>query len=159
MITISLGGTEIVVRPKRLLDYVEKIDFIKSRRQQPYHLVRDFPQEKGPKGAEGMKLIVQMALETVYTRSSSVSVEEEICFDGSWEGFYYNAWRCVRTDPKQNPLDGIRWMEKLFDKATPEERINLRMALEATDESHNLKNSDGPSESQEQTPGEVLQPS
>ena len=146
MITVSIGGKEIVVRPKRLLDYVEKLDFIKSRRQQPYDLVRDFPQEKGQKGAEGAKMLVSIAMETVYTRSSSVSIEEEIEFDGSWEGFYYNMWRCIRTSPDEDPKIGITRAKQLFEAANSEEVFMLKMAFESTNEENNLKNSDGPSE-------------
>jgi hypothetical protein len=140
MITISLGGKEIVVRPKQLLDYVEKLDFIKARRQQPYDLLKDWPQEKGAKGAEAGKMLIQLAMETVYTRSSSVSIEEEICFDKSEEGFYFDLWRCIRTDPKQDWRVGINEARALFEKATLEEKMRLRMALEGTDETNNLKN-------------------
>lgn len=147
MTKISLGGTEISVRPKQLLDYVEKLDFIKSRRQQPYDLLRTWPQEKGPKGAQATKELIQIAMETVYTRSSSVSIEEEVQFDVSWEGFYYNLWRCIRTDPGEDSIKGIDRVRLLFEKATDEERRTIRFALDATDEDHNLKNSGGPSES------------
>lgn len=152
MITISFGGTEIVVRPKSVLDYCEKLDFIKSRRQQPYDMVKDFPVEKGKAGAEGAQMLVRIAMETVYTRSSSVSIEEEIEFDKCWEGFYYNMWRCIRTNPNEKPKDGITRAKQLFEKATPEEVVQLRLAFEATDEANNLKNSDGPSVTN-QTPG------
>lgn len=151
MITVSLGGKEIVVRPKRLLDYVEKLDFIKSRRQQPYDLLRDFPQEKGQKGADATRMLIEIAMQTVYTRSSSVSIEEEICFDGSFEGFYYNAWRCTRSHSDKDTIKGIDWFEKVYAQATDDERIRFRMALEATDESKLEKNSDGPN-------GEVSRP-
>ena len=98
-------------------------------------------------------MLIEMAMVTVYTRSSSVSIEEEICFDGSWEGFYYNLWRCTRLIQTEDPKSGMSRVEKLFNDATPEERVALRVALDATEESHNLKNSDGPSEPQSSTPG------
>ena len=146
MITVSISGKEIVVRPKQLLDYVEKLDFIKSRRTQPYDLLRDWPQTKGQKGADETRMLIQLAMETVYTRSSSVSIEEEICFDKSEEGFYYDLWRCVRTDPNEDVKKGINDARILFEKATDEEKSRLRFAIEAVDESHNLKNSDGPND-------------
>lgn len=93
-------------------------------------------------------------METVYTRSSSVSIEEEIQFDVSWEGFYYNLWRCIRTDPKEDPVEGLNRARILFDGATDEERVSIRFALDATEESHNLKNSDGPRESSPPDPGQ-----
>ena len=148
MITVSICGTEIVVRPKCLLDYVEKVDFIKSRRLQPYDLLRDFPQEKGAKGAEASKMLIEIAMQTVYTRSSSVSIEEEICFDGSWEGFYYNLWRCTRVLASEDPKTGMDRVQKLFDGGTKEERFAVNLALNATNEEYNIKDSDGPTDLQ-----------
>ena len=146
MITVSISGKEIVVRPKHLLDYVEKLDFIKSRRVQPYDLLRDWPQEKGQKGATQTEALIRIAMETVYTRSSSVSPEEELFFDTSEEGFCYDLWRCIRQDPNEPFRKGINDTKHLFFVvATEEEKSRLRLALEAVDESHNLKNSDGPS--------------
>lgn len=98
-------------------------------------------------------MLIEMAMQTVYTRSSSVSIEEEICFDGSWEGFYYNLWRCTRSGSAEEPKKGIDRIQKLFDAATPEERLAVRLALDGTDESHNIKNSDGPSGQQQESPG------
>jgi hypothetical protein len=153
MITISLGGKEIVIRPKTLLDYVEKLDFIKSRRTTPFELVKDFPQDRGPKGAEGQIKLVQIAMQTVYTRSSSVSYQEEIDFDASEEGYYYDLWRCFRKDGDKNWVQGINAAREMWEGATQEERLSVKYAFVGIDETNNLKNSDGPSDSN-QSPGQ-----
>ena len=43
MITISIGGKEIVVKPKHLLDYVEKVDFIKDHKPHVLYKVSFLP--------------------------------------------------------------------------------------------------------------------
>jgi len=146
MITVSIGGKDIVVKPKHLIDYVDKVDFIKSRRATPWSLIQGFP----PKlDEENYKILVSLAMKTVYSQSSSVSVEEELFFDKSEEGFLYSLWKCIPVGPvKGKPEDfkaGFARVNKLWDSATPEEKAELKIALFATDEGNNLKNSDGPS--------------
>lgn len=146
MITVSIGGKDIVVKPKHLIDYVEKVDFIKSRRATPWSLIQGFP----PKlDEENYKILVGLAMKTVYSQSSSVSIEEEICFDKSDEGFLYSLWKCIPgPNIKGKPEDwktGFNRVNRLWESATPEEKAELKVALLATDESNNLKNSDGPS--------------
>lgn len=165
MITVSIGGTEIVVRPKRLIDYVEKIDFIRLRRTTPYDLLRDWPDED-----RQTKLgLIEIAMRTVYTNSSSVSFEEELAFDRSEEGLFWTIWKCLPTEPpKKYPKgakviepwrEGINRARNLWNSGTPEEKQALRMAIEAVDESNNLKNSESPSElSQHSPPGDEKPP-
>ncbi len=147
MITVSIGGKEIVVKPKRLLDYVEKLDFIKSRRAPPWSLIQGFPPEMTE---ENYKILVGIAMKTVYAQSSSVSYEEELFFDKSEEGFLYSLWKCcpVKTakGKKESWQEGINRVNLMWESATDEEKMELKLALLATDESNNLKNSDGPSE-------------
>lgn len=159
MITVSIGGKEIVVKPKKLLDYVEKLDFIKSRRTRPWDLISGFPKEMTE---ENYKILVATAMRVVYTNSSSVTPEEELLFDKSTEGFYYEMWRQIgkgmrKVGTKQEmrpetPLEGITRAQVLWDSATVEEKNNLKIALFATDEANNLGNSAGPSD-QSPTPG------
>jgi hypothetical protein len=146
MITVSIGGKDIQVKPKHLIDYVEKIDFIKSRRATPWSLIQGFP----PKlDEENYKTLVGLAMKTVYSQSSSVSIEEELCFDKSDEGFLYSLWRCIPAQKtKGKPEDwktGLNRVNAIWEKATSEEKMELKTALLATDESNNLGNSDGPS--------------
>jgi hypothetical protein len=158
MITVSIGGKEIVVKPKHLLDYVEKVDFIKMRRGTPWDLIQGFPPEIA-NHEENYKTLVGLAIKQVYTNSSSVGIEEEVLFDKSEEGFFWMLWKCMPPikarveDAKGNKKsrmetwrEGINRAKALWESGTNEEKFKVRLALEATDESHNLKNSDGPSD-------------
>jgi hypothetical protein len=159
LITVSIGGKEIVVKPKKLLDYVEKLDFIKSRRTRPWDLISGFPKEITE---ENYKILVATAMRVVYMNSSSVTPEEEILFDKSTEGFFYDLWRQIgkgmrKAGTKQETRaetwqEGIQRAQQLWDSATVEEKNQLKIALFATDEGNNLGNSDGPSD-QSPTPG------
>lgn len=150
MITVSIGGKEIVVKPKKVLVYVEKLDFIKSRRIKPWDLIQGFPPDLSE---ENYKILVGIAMKTVYSSSSSVSHEEELFFDRSEEGFMYDLWRCLPevkaakgNRRPETAIEGIERARKLWLAATQEEKSNLKLALYAVDESNNLKNSDGPSD-------------
>lgn len=157
MITVSIGGKEIVVKPKRLLDYVEKVDFIKMRRGAPWDLIQGFPPEIA-NHEENYKILVGIAMRTVYMNSSSVGIEEEIMFDKSEEGFFYTLWKCMpgtkvnATSGKGKKTRAETWREglnrarSLWESGTSEEKMKVRVAMESTNESHNIKNSDGPSE-------------
>lgn len=146
MITVSIGVTEIEIKPKRLLDYVEKLDFIKSRRQRPWDLIQGFPEKITP---ENYKILVEIAMKTVYTQSSSVSIEEELFFDKSEEGFYYDLWRCLPPVPvakggkKELWNQGIQRARLLWESATSEEKQKIQFALSVVDERHLEKNDDG----------------
>lgn len=168
MITVSIGGKEIVVKPKHLIDYVEKVDFIRSRRTSPFDLLKDFPSDQ-MKGAGGAA-ITEIAMRTVYTNSSSVSIEEELSFDRSEEGFFWTLWKCMPPEKKAGPVTqtassipdwkaGINRARMLWKSGTPEEKQRLRLAIEAVDERANLKNSDSPNDqSSDSLPGQNPQP-
>lgn len=152
MITVSIGGKEIVVKPKKLLDYVEKLDFIKSRRTRPWDLISGFPKELTE---ENYKILVATAMRVVYMNSSSVTPEEEILFDKSTEGFFYDMWRQMGKGMRKSGTkemraetwqEGIQRAQQTWDSATVEEKNQLKIALFATDEGNNLGNSDGPSD-------------
>lgn len=154
MIDVMVGGQTLKITPARLLDYCEKIDFIKMRRGNPATLVDGFP--------EGMteanyKILVKTAMETVIQNSSSVSVQEEIAFDTSEEGFFYNMWRCMPKPAAKKAKgqmvgeswrDGINRAKRLWDSSTKEEKSDLLNAMRSVDETSLLKNSSGPSEPQ-----------
>lgn len=151
MINVVVGGQTIVIKPKRLLDYCEKIDFIKMRRGNPATLVEGFPKEMTE---ENYKILVGIAMKTVITNSSSVSVQEEIAFDTSEEGFFYDLWRCL---PKlkekkvkgqtvgESWRDGINRARTLWDSATTDEKKQIMDAIRSVDETQILGNSSGPS--------------
>lgn len=159
MITVSVGGQDIVVKPRKLHDYVEKLDFIKMRRGAPWDLIQGFPPEIA-NNEENYKTLVGIAMSTVYRNSSSVSPEEELRFDQSEEGFFYSMWKSIPLEPTKRKGKGIRkdspetWQEginrakALWDGATKEEKNELQIAFFAVDERHAVKNSDGLPESQ-----------
>jgi hypothetical protein len=156
MISVVLGGTTIEVRPKRLLNYVEKLEHIKSRRDKPWNLISGFPKDMTE---ENYKVLVGIAMKQVYCNSSAVSIEEELQYDRSLEGFFFDVWRCnkrkIRTakgSRDETWEEGIQRIKDLWDRATPEEQAQLKLALFATDESNTLGNSNGPSD-QSQTLG------
>jgi hypothetical protein len=43
-------------------------------------------------------------------------------------------------------MEGIDRSRAIWESGTAEERQSIRFAMEATNEAHNLKNSDGPSD-------------
>jgi hypothetical protein len=146
MITVSIGGTDVVVRPRYLIDFVDKVDFIKSRRATPWSLLQGLP-DKMPE--ENYRIFVEIAMKTVYTNSSSVSYEEEMFFDKSDEGWLYSLWKCLPIPAVKGKEEdwkkGFARVKDIWDRATPEEKAELKVAFLATDERNNLKNSDGPS--------------
>jgi hypothetical protein len=169
MIKVQLGGTELLIAPKRLLDYCEKIDFIKSRRERPWDLLQKVPKNLS---AQDFTAFVEVAMQTCYKHSSAVSIQEEMQFDTSEEGFYYDLWRSIRagrpaskrkqavnrlTNPdaeqKEPWRQGIMDARTLWRSATEEEKAELRAALFATDQQAILKKSDGPPESEKNDPG------
>lgn len=154
MINVMVGGQTLKITPKRLLDYCEKIDFIKMRRGNPASLVEGFPENMTE---ANYKILVKTAMEAVIQNSSSVSVQEEIAFDTSEEGFFYDMWRCM---PKPAPKKvkgqmleeswrvGINRAKKLWESATKEEQRDLLNAMRSVDETSLLKNSSGPNDLQ-----------
>ncbi len=79
--------------------------------------------------------------------SSAVSYEEDLAFDKSEEGFFYELWRCLpkparkAKQPPETWREGLNRARSLWDNATQEEQLAIRLAMNATDESHLAKNS------------------
>ena len=161
MIKVQVGGTELVIFPKRLLDYCEKIDFIKSRRERPWDLLQKVPKTLS---AADFTAFVEIAMQTCYKMSSAVSLQEEMQFDTSEEGFFYDLWRSIKrgqVQKKRAPVNklmnpegedkepwrrGIMDARRLWESATDDERAAIRAALFASDQQATLKKSDGPPE-------------
>jgi hypothetical protein len=169
MIKVQVGGTELVIAPKRLLDYCEKIDFIKSRRERPWDLLQKVPKNLS---AQDFTAFVEIAMQTCYKFSSAVSIQEELQFDTSEEGFYFDLWRAIRrgspagkkkqainrlTNPdaenKEPWRQGIMDARTLWQNATDDEKASLKAALFASDQQAILKKSDGPPVSEKSDPG------
>ena len=166
MITVEVGGTRLQIVPKRLHDYIRKVEFIKSRRSTPWNLLRDVPRSLP---VADWTAFVETAMRTAHQCSSSVTPAEEHAFDTSEEGLFYNLFvaiemgrgrkpersRLLQSDSRK-PEDalpdwhkGINEARRLWEQATSEERAELTAALFATDQIRAIKKSDGPSESEE----------
>lgn len=143
MPNVNIKGVDVQVKPKRLLDYIEKVDFIKSRRRNVFQLLSGRP-ETGKLNQEQFDRLFRIGCEVVYAMSSSVTIEEELAFDRSEEGFYYDMWRCVGAEQGEHPLNGIRRAEQMWKTMTDQERRDFVAALNQVDERRNIKNSDGP---------------
>ena len=172
MITVEVGGTRLQIVPKRLHDYIRKIEFIKSRRRSPYDLLRDVPRSLP---VADWTAFVETAMRVVHQCSSSVPPAEEHAFDTSEEGLFYNLFCAIEMGRGQKPEKskllqpagqkdalpdwhrGINEARRLWESATSEERAALTAALFAADEMRAVKKSDGPSESEENAkpPGET----
>jgi hypothetical protein len=146
LITVPVNGVDVQVKPKRLLDYLQKIDFIKTRRRNVWDLLRGNP---GITKQEEFDRLFRIAAEVVYSLSSSVTMDEEMAFDRSEEGFFYDLWRATNGDTKEtptkeHPLVGIQRMNLWWQQMLDSERREIVKALNVVDERRLAKNSDGP---------------
>lgn len=164
MIPVEIGGTRLQIVPKRLHDYIRKVEFIKSRRRTPWDLLRDVPRSLP---VQDWTAFVEIAMKTVHQCSSSVPPAEEQAFDTSEEGLFYNIFIAIELGRGQKPEKskllqpaaqkdappdwqrGINEARRLWEDATSEERAALTAALFATDEMRGIKKSDGQPESSE----------
>lgn len=165
---VEVGGTRLRIVPKELHDYIRKVEFIKSRRQTPYDLLRGVPRSLP---VQDWTAFVETAMRVVHTCSSSVPPVEEQAFDTSEEGLFYNLFvaiemgRGVKPEKskllqtpgqKDGPPDwqrGINEARKLWQQATSEERAALTAALFASDQMRAVKKSDGPPENEPKQAG------
>ena len=143
MPNVNIKGVDVQVKPKRLLDYIEKVDFIKSRRRNVFQLLSGRP-ETGKLTQEQFDRLFRIGCEVVYAMSSSVTIEEELAFDRSEEGFFYDMWRCLGATEGELVINGIRRAEQLWKSMTDTERRQIVDAINQVDERRHIKNSDGP---------------
>lgn len=159
MITVPVGGKGLVIAPKRLLDYVQKCDFIKLRRMRPWDLLKGIPSSISGRDFQNF---VEAAMGVCYQNSSFVSVEEELQFDTSYEGFYYTLWRAIELGKQKKPknrsallkkdvvddyaeaLAGINEARLLWEDATDEEKRAINLALNGVSEEAAIKKSPAP---------------
>lgn len=156
MITVVLNGERVTIRPRSLHSYIEKTDYIKSRRPSPYSSLRDLPKQKNREATDRYVEIAIMAS----MKLSSVSFEEEMRFDISLEGYYYAAWQGTREHFKwdSDSTKGVDQVEKWISKLDPESQESLRLALRGIDERALAKNSDGPEKNPQKGPEEESSP-
>jgi len=146
VITVTVGEEKVVLVPRSLQDYIHKVDYIKTRRPSPYEALDGIP---GTMSADGKQKMAEIALKS-YMQLSSVSFDEELAFDCSFEGFYYSVWQAAKASipgwDKLTSSAGVikakEWFEALeFEKAT-----EVRLAIRGIDQRTLAKNSDGPQE-------------
>lgn len=174
-VRVGALGLELDITPKTLLDYCEKVDFIKSRRPSPWQLLRDIPPSIT---VDSYTAFVSEAMKACVVASSSVSPMEEVSFDTSEEGFFYDLWRSLEYSRKKNkgPVKGLSVLERdrvkapdpwrrgimeakrIWELATDEEKQAIRIALAASDQMTQVKNSDGPPETQTALTGKKAEP-
>lgn len=152
---VRVGDLELSISPRRLINYIEKVEFIKSRRPAPWDLMKGVPKNLS---VADYTAYVETAMKTVYTHASAVGIQEEIDFDTSPEGFYWTLWKCATMDAPQKQTfgnrvpdpepwrKGIQQAKACWEAATDDEKRQIRMALDASDQMRQVKNSDGPPE-------------
>ena len=176
MITeVSVGDRIIRIVPRYLHDYLDKVDYIKSRREDPWALLRGLP--TGMNSSDYTDF-VSIAMSTCHLYSSSVTQQEELRFDDSLEGLMFSlacsiaAAEKMSSPPARTKEQAIRpkrleidvWKMRVSDalniwrQATTDERNQLQAALNISDTRNAVKKSDGPPES-EATPVAGKKPS
>ena len=155
---VRVGDLELSISPRKLINYIEKVQFIKSRRPTPWDLMKGVPKTLS---VADYTAYVETAMKTVYTHASAVGIQEEIDFDTSPEGFFWTLWKCMVPDRAsvkkkvtmaeasavQEPWEaGLLKARALWEAATDDEKRQIRMALDASDQMRQVKNSDGPPE-------------
>lgn len=146
MITVEVDGAKVTLVPRSLHNYIDKVDYIKSRRPSPYASLSGIPDNMS---AEGKQKMAEIALQS-YMKMSSVSFEEELAFDCTFEGFYYSVWQaaknCMPGWVKLSGFDGVAAAKTWFDLLPEEKGTEVRLAIRGIDQRPLAKNSDGPQE-------------
>ena len=149
---VDVAGTKFKVTPKPLLCYIEKLEYIKSRRRTIWQLLAGMPKSDGV-SPEKFDNLFKIACETVYHHSSFVSLEEELEFDRSQEGIMFRLWQGTDRLENENPVAGVGRIAKLWQSATSQEQTQMLVIMNQRDQRAMSKNSDGPSESQDDSSG------
>lgn len=156
MQTVSVGEQKLLIKPRRLINYIEKVEYIRSRRPGVWDLLKQLPRTFQ---ADTYQSFVREAMSVVYCSATCVGIQEEIDFDNSPEGFYWTLWKCLPSSGSQKSqkktffegekpgdedpsVQGIQRAKLLWESATEAEKTNIRLALSAADPQ--IKNSDGP---------------
>ena len=150
MITVKISGERVDILPRSLQDYCEKVDFIRSRRPTPADLLAGMLVPKQPEAnAKVTELVI-----TQFMRGGSVSFDEEMAFDVSFEGFFYSLWQGAKGSVKGwerlKPQAGLQAAKVWFEALTPEEQVEVRLALRGLDQRALAKNSNGLPETTEE---------
>ena len=146
MITVIIGEEKVVLVPRALQDYIHKVDYIKTRRPSPYAALEGVPSEMT---AVGKSVMAEGAMKA-YMQLSSVSFDEELAFDCSFEGFFYSLWQAAKASIQGwkdlKPSAGIVKAKDWYNGLEPEKAEEVSLALRGIDQRTLAKNSDGPQE-------------
>lgn len=162
MQTVSVGEQKLLIKPARLINYVEKVSYILSRRPGVWDLLKQLPKTFQ---ADTYQSFVREAMTVVHSTGAAVSIQEEVDFDNSLLGFYWTLWRCMPSEQKASgpkkktffeseqkaadvdpSIAGIQRAKDLWESATDDEKRQIRLALMAAEA--RPKNSDGPPSSE-----------
>lgn len=160
MQTVSVGEQRLLIKPRRLINYIEKVNYIRSRRPGVWDLLKQLPRTFQ---ADTYQSFVREAMSVVHASQTVVSIEEELNFDNSAEGFFWTLWKCMpasggkkqqkrtffegESQQSDDPsIQGIQQAKILWESATDDEKQQIRLALNAVEQ--RIKNSDGPPSSE-----------
>lgn len=148
----------MTVRPRSLHSYIEKSDYIKSRRPSPYVSLRDLPKEYQDTQGKRERYLEMAIMASM--KLSSVGFTEEFYFDVSPEGKYYATWQSMKEHYKwpSDPLKGVDVVDKWYSALSNDEKNQVDMAIEGIDQRKLAKNSAGPEENPTKGPEEQSVP-
>ena len=162
---VSVGDRKIRIVPRVLQDYLDKVDYIKSRREDPWALLRGLPAQMN---ANDYTSFVEIAMSTCHLYSSSVTQQEEQRFDDSLEGLLFSLACGIAAAERSLPQQGNTYADKirpkrleidvwkrrvsdalkLWREASTDERNQIQAALSVSDTRNAVKKSDGPPENE-----------
>lgn len=143
MIAVEIKGERVNIVPRSLQDYCEKVDYIRSRRPTPAQLLAGMLVPKQPEAnAKVTELVINQ-----FMRGGSVSFEEEMAFDVSFEGFFYSLWQGAKNSieawKKLKPEAGVHAAKIWFEALEQDRQTEVRLALRGVDQRSLAKNSSG----------------
>lgn len=140
---MRIGKAKVVLVPRSLQNYIDKIDYIKTRRPSPYAALDGIPETMS---ADGKKAMAEIAIKS-YMQLSSVAFHEELAFDTSFEGFYFALWQGAKGSlpgwDKLTPADGVATAKQWFTALDDKDSDDVRLALNGIEQRELAKNSDG----------------
>lgn len=150
MITVEVNGERVNIVPRSLQDYCQKTDYIRSRRPTPAQLLAGMLTPKNPEAnAKVTELVINQ-----FMRGGSVSFEEEMSFDVSFEGFFHSLWQGAKESVKGwdrlKAEAGVQAAKVWFEQLDTEKQTEVRLALRGVDQRALSKNSDGLPETTEE---------
>lgn len=150
MITVEVNGERVNIVPRSLQDYCEKVDYIRSRRPTPAQLLAGMLVPKQP---EANQKVTELVIGQ-FIRGGSVSFDEEMAFDVSFEGFFHSLWQGAKGSilawQTLKPNAGVQAAKLWFEQLDKDQQVEVRLALRGIDQRALSKNSSGLPETAEE---------